>query len=305
MKLALLPGGVAVHPDQVLYLRAAADTAQGGDAAPHSVFLRIQGFNQPAPLARHPNRAAAEAAIDALTKTIDAAADGEAEMTRLPRGISVKNEEMVFVEVIREKVGAGDAYVVRTKLESEDRPVELASFPQAGPAIELAKGCGEALGDEFLVLPGGVTIRDRKVQRTEVVADRAPDGSLLFKTVVKCQSEARRLTVTVERTREAAEAAAQAVIDKVNTTADSDEALVMLGRGTSARPDGIKGLRVRAQRVTDGGVQKTVFRVVLLTDDDEEQAIDVVETPDAAEALIKAAVAAFNAAADDDEDDWD
>ncbi len=306
-KLAQLPGGVAVNPEQVLYLRAGADTSQGtGDDAPHSIFLRIQGFNQPAPLARHPNRAAAEAAMSDLKDAMDAATDGgDAEMVLLPRGIAVKTEEMVYVEVIREKTAAGPTYVVRTKLESEDRPIELATFADASDAVALSKGCADALGEDFVHLSGGLTIRNRKVQRIEVVADRNP-SQLLFRAVVKCQSEPRRLTIGMSPDRAKIEAIAEKARAAINEVTDEDEHLAPLGLGFSIRPDGLKGLRVRAQRVTAGGAQKTVFQVVLLTDDDEEQPFSVVETGEEAEALVKTSVEAFNAAQpSDDDDDWD
>jgi hypothetical protein len=296
-KLAALPGGAAINPEQVVYLRASADGAQGsGDDAPHTLLLRVQGFAQPIPMALLPNAAGAEAKLTECQEAIAEA--GDSELVRLPRSLSVRSDEAVFLEVNPEKTPAGRVFVARLKIESDERPLELATFADGPSAIALSAACAEALGDDFVALDRGVAIRKRKVQRVEVRGDRKPDGSAVFLTVIKVQSLPRRLTLGRFGTEDEAIAAAKKAIAAVNEGTDEDEALCELPGGFAVRPDGLKGLRVRARRENN----QVAYAVILLTDDDEEQGLATVADPARAEQLVADAVAMFNEAA---ASEWD
>ena len=302
-KLAALPGGAAVNPEQFLYLRVLAEGGAGPDG-PHVILLRVQGFPAPIPLDRHDSLAAAEAALDELTATIEGAGDGG--ITRLPRCLSVKTEEVIFIDVAREKTPGGHAFVASIKLDSEDRPIELASFPEPPPALEFSGACLEALNAEdqdFALLGAGTVVRKQRVQRVEVRADQGSDGTVRFAALARIQSEARRLTVARNTDPDKVIAAAKKAIAAINEDVDSEEQLIHLAGGFSVRPDGLKAIRVRGQKIAGG---KTVFAVLLLTDDDEELPIDMLEDPAEAEGLVNTCIERFNAAAEgDDEDDDD
>jgi|GEM_PF-3774007 len=296
-KLAALPGGAAIAAEQVVYLRASADGAQGSGAeSPHSLLLRVQGFNQPIPLALEPNAAAAEERLDACLALIAEAGDGE--LVRLPRSLVVRSDEAVFVEVSPEKTPAGRVFVTRIKIESDERPLELATFASGADAIALSEACAEGLGDDFVALARGNTIKKRKVQRVEVRGDRKPDGSPVYVALLKVQSLPRRLTLARAATEEEAVAAAKKAIDALNEGTDEDEQLVALPGGFAVRPDGIKGVRVRVRRENN----QVVYAVVLLTDDDEEQGLATLDDGAAAEALVAETVRLFNEAA---ASEWD
>jgi hypothetical protein len=299
--LAALPGGAAVQPEYVTYLRVAAEGNGGAEDQPHSVMLRMQGFQQPIPLALLPSRAEAEAALDDCLKRLQEA--GGEGLVRLPRSLVVRDDEPVYVEVLPEKAPSGRVFVLRLKLETDERPMELGVFPAAPAAIELSRAVVEALGEDFVSLDRGIGIRRRKVQRLEVRADNKADGSMAWTTLIKVQSEPRRLTVTRVGSEEEACAAAGRVVERVNEGGDDDESLVLLPGGFAVRPDGLKGLRVRARREPGpGGTPTVAYSVVMLTDDDEEQALASLADPSEAEALVASAVATFNEGAGSE---WD
>ena len=294
-KLAVLPGAAAITPEFVVYVRVAADGSAGaGIDSPHSILLRVQGFNEPIPLALHPNREAAEDALGTVLSALTEA--GAEELKRLPGGLVVNQDEPVFFEVMPEKTPQGRVFVARVKLETDERPLELGSFASAPEAMKLTRACAESLGDEWVVLDRGVGIKRNKVQRTEVRAERKTDGSMSFTVLLKVQSEPRRLTLAGTPSRQEAIAAVEAVVAAVNEGQDEDEQLKLLPRGFAIRPDGIKGLRVRARREPGpGGQPRIAYAVVVLTEDDEEQVLDNLAAPEEAEALVAEAIEAFNA----------
>ena len=316
--LVKIGGGVGVKPDEVKFIKVRHDQGQreGQTIDSYTVMIKFDSDETRIPIQSFEQANDAAEMAGRCTDQINDASDEDMPLIKLPAGVAVKGADVKCVQVRAEKGSQNKiSYTAVIRIEGEDQPLPVYGFPTPDKATDFANQVTDALlaaenegADISLAkLTGGVAVRPRDVKMVHVRRDQSNDGAR-FTVIVKLDGNELYIPVQTFTSENEAMTLAQSVSERINE-AEGEPVVVNLAGGVSVKPDEVKYIFVRRQRVNREGTAVILYIVSAKVEGEEDPVpLQVLEDTDSAQMMAEVCIDLITEALsnddDEDDDDW-
>ena len=319
--LVKIGGGVGAKPDEVKFIKVRHDQGQrsGQVVDSYTVMIKFDSDETRIPIQSFEKANDAAQMAGQCTDQINAASEEDMPLVKLPAGVAVKGADVKCVQVRAEKGSQNKlSYTAVIRIEGEDQPLPVYGFPTPDKATDFANQVTDTLisaADEgadvsLAKLAGGVAVRPRDVKMVNIRRDQNNEGPR-YTVIVKLDGNELYIPVQTFTSEDEAMTLAQLVSNQINE-AEGEPVVVNLAGGVSVKPDEVKYIFVRRQRVNRDGTTVILYIVSAKVEgEDDPVPLQVLEDTDSAQMMAEVCIDLISEAlsqddddVDDDDDDW-